>query len=455
MPDLPGARDRPVRAPPGRGSGGGRHRHSRAPGPRRHDRPLGGVRGSRGPAPWRRHRRGRRAARRSWTTTPTWRSSRSWRSAPRSGRPRGDVHRRHRASAAPSRWSGRVVRGRATPASWATSSLDPGGPPCNCGRRGCSEVLASGTALNRLIARGRAAAGHDRGGAAGRADEDAVAAGVLRRWAGAWRTPSTRSWPCSTPTWSSSVAGLGAAAVAALRGLLPSTSPWFGARWCRPGWAMTRASSAPGCERSSRMTRAVLVNGVPATGKTTIARAHRCATGRPGPELDASRRSCSRSWATGCRPRVGSGAGAGQHRLACGRCSAGFPTRLPSWSSRPGSACRRTTPSCGSGAAGVDRWVEVWCHADPAVLVARYEARTRHPGHPAPEDFVDELRHLAALRTPDSAGPVLEVDTSDCGAYRPRRDRTLGEERSCRTSRQDTNRRPVRGHVRLVHSASC
>ncbi|MFO7531242.1 MAG: hypothetical protein R6W93_02185, partial [Candidatus Limnocylindrales bacterium] len=66
--------------------------------------------------------------------------------------------------------------------------------------------------------------------------------------------------------------------------------------------------------------------------------------------------------------------------------------------------------------ARVDRWVEVWCHADPDVLVARYAARQRHPGHPAPEDFVDELRQLISSARPMALAPTLEVNTTDFAA---------------------------------------
>ena len=64
-------------------------------------------------------------------------------------------------------------------------------------------------------------------------------------------------------------------------------------------------------------------------------------------------------------------------------------------------------------AAGVDRWVEVWCHAAPETLVARYLARDRHEGHPAAADYVDELAALARVATPMSRSPLLDVDTTD------------------------------------------
>ena len=47
--------------------------------------------------------------------------------------------------------SRRVLRGRGNAGQLGHLTIDPDGPPCNCGRRGCSEVLASGTALTRSI----------------------------------------------------------------------------------------------------------------------------------------------------------------------------------------------------------------------------------------------------------------------------------------------------------------
>lgn len=161
------------------------------------------------------------------------------------------------------------------------------------------------------------------------------------------------------------------------------------------------------------MTRAVLVNGVPASGKTTIARAIGAHLEVPVLELDAVKevlfeelghRDADRTWGR-----------------ALGRASLGSLWALlagfPSDSLAVVEAWFRLPPHDhvlrGLERAGVDRWVEVWCHADPAVLVARYEARTRHPGHPAAEDFVDELRHLASVARPIGLGPCLEVDTGD------------------------------------------
>ena len=62
--------------------------------------------------------------------------------------------------------------------------------------------------------------------------------------------------------------------------------------------------------------------------------------------------------------------------------------------------------------AGIQRWAENLCHASVDVLVARYAARTRHPGHP-PASYATELAQLAEMAEPMAIEGCLSVDTSD------------------------------------------
>lgn len=161
------------------------------------------------------------------------------------------------------------------------------------------------------------------------------------------------------------------------------------------------------------MTRAILVNGVPATGKTNIARAIGKRLHLPVMTLDTVKevlfeelgdRDADREWG-----RV------------LGRISmrsiwaliGGFPADatvvVEAWFRLP----PHEPVLAGLTRARVDQWVEVWCHTDPDVLAARYATRKRHPGHPAPEDYVEELRALAGIARPMALAPVLDVDTTD------------------------------------------
>lgn len=63
--------------------------------------------------------------------------------------------------------------------------------------------------------------------------------------------------------------------------------------------------------------------------------------------------------------------------------------------------------------AGVTRTAELWCHAPPEIVAERYEARLdqRHAGHPGAA-FIPELIALANRAQPVRRGPILDIDTT-------------------------------------------
>jgi glucokinase len=74
------------------------------------------------------------------------------------------------------------------------------------------------------------------------------------------------------------------------------------------------------------------------------------------------------------------------------------------------------TLSAGIARAGLTDLAEVWCHAPPETIGARYQARLhlRPAGHPGAE-YVPELTALAACAKPTGLGSVagpFEVDTT-------------------------------------------
>ena len=121
--------------------------------------------------------------------------------------------------------SRRVLRGRGNTGQLGHLTIDPSGPPCKCGRNGCSEVFLSGTALNRYIEE----AGLPRGTTvehllAGRHENPSAA--VLGRWVTPWRHAIDTVVATLDPDLVLLGGGLGGATVAALQGSV-SASRWF------------------------------------------------------------------------------------------------------------------------------------------------------------------------------------------------------------------------------------
>lgn len=61
---------------------------------------------------------------------------------------------------------------------------------------------------------------------------------------------------------------------------------------------------------------------------------------------------------------------------------------------------------------GADRVVEIWCDASVETIVERYARRVplRHPGHPGVE-FLPRLRELVAESSPIEVGELFRLDT--------------------------------------------
>lgn len=67
--------------------------------------------------------------------------------------------------------------------------------------------------------------------------------------------------------------------------------------------------------------------------------------------------------------------------------------------------------------AGIARFVELWCHAPGEILAERYLERVdlRHKGHPGRE-YAPELEEVAKRAAPMNIGPLYSIDTSDFAA---------------------------------------
>lgn len=160
------------------------------------------------------------------------------------------------------------------------------------------------------------------------------------------------------------------------------------------------------------MKSAILINGVPASGKSTVARAIAAGLGVPLMTLDTVKEPLFSHFGTGDR----------EHNRTLGRASyaiifaaiADWPDPatvvIDAWFGfQPAEVLRRHLAT-----AGIGRTAEIWCHAPGPVLAARYAARvgTRSAGHPGAE-YLPELVALNERATPTGLGATFDIDTTE------------------------------------------
>lgn len=166
------------------------------------------------------------------------------------------------------------------------------------------------------------------------------------------------------------------------------------------------------------MRQAVLVNGVPASGKSTVARGIAQHLHCPLLALDTVKEALFGQLGTGDRDynrKLGRGSYAAIWALV-----AEFPADavvvVDAWFGfQPVSVLRDHLRR--ADVAGV---VELWCHAPPELVAQRYAERclTRHIGHLGLE-YVAELRELAVTALPTGLGALVDVDTSRLISWEP------------------------------------
>jgi glucokinase len=309
---------------------------------------------------------------------------------------------------------GRLLRGRRSAGQLGHLVIDPDGPPCLCGRRGCLETLSAGPALARHMAEAGLPPETRAEDLLARPDGRA-AASALRAWVRPLRQGIDTLVAALNPDLVLLGGGLGAAGAVALCDHAPPGPGWYhapvraaalGAQAGVIGAALAglRATQAPA-------KRVVLVNGVPASGKSTVAHALSSALGWTHLALDTVKQPFLEELPPGDR----------LFNRTLGRASyralfdlmrdapAGSGFVLDAWFGfQP---LDRLTQ--GLASAEIGRVAEIWCGAPPEEIGRRYAARVpfRGPGHPG-LDYVPELVELAAAAKPTGLAPVRVVDTT-------------------------------------------
>lgn len=160
---------------------------------------------------------------------------------------------------------------------------------------------------------------------------------------------------------------------------------------------------------ATQQKQVVLVNGIPASGKSTLTRTLAARLNLPVLTLDSIKEPFMASFGPVDRQR--------NRQLGCaayqaiwqivGQAPQGCVYLIDAWFGfQPKSVLEQ-----GLASAGVSRALELWIAISPDDAAARYQARlaNRMPGHPGAE-YLPELRRLAEQARPMAAGPIYQVD---------------------------------------------
>jgi glucokinase len=319
--------------------------------------------------------------------------------------------------------NGRIVSGKQSAGQLGHLIVNHTGRQCVCGQRGCVETESSGTALRRHL---------DEAGyspetrfehilpLAQAGDERALS--VIHSWAGPLRAAIGTLAASFDPGVLLLGGGMGRAALDALA-FLPEATGWYktivrsaelgddagiiGAGLAaldiaRPGNALAQRSMGK---------RVLMVNGIPASGKSRLSHALSERTGWPILALDTIKNPFLQNIE-------------GVDRLF--NRTLGKASYQAIWSvirDAPGGSAFIVDAWFGFqpiellrnhiAMSGVTEIAEIWCHAPGDVLAERYAARLeeRLPGHPGAA-YIPELIELAKRAAPTGLAPVCDIDTT-------------------------------------------
>lgn len=309
---------------------------------------------------------------------------------------------------------GQLLRGKGTAGQLGHLVIDPAGPLCLCGRKGCLETSSSGSSLARHIARAGLPPETQVEDLLARMPEP-ISTAVVMAWAAPLRQAIDSLVAALGPDLVLLGGGLGRQAVSALEHLPQPASSWYDAP-IQPAALGSEAGvigAGLAALRSSHTKRktVILVNGVPASGKSTVARQIGDALGWPVLSLDTVKQPFLDALPPGDR-LFNRTLGRASYRamfdvVRDAPVGSGFV--LDAWFGLQPVECLAEALE----GAGVLGCVELWCEAPPGEIGRRYADRAgrRGPGHPG-LDYVPELIDLARRATPTGLVPARRQDTT-------------------------------------------
>lgn len=315
--------------------------------------------------------------------------------------------------------NGQIVNGRRCAGQLGHLVVNINGQPCLCGQRGCIETESSGTSLRRHL--------DEAGYGSETRFEDILeqaeaggqsAIGVLRAWSGPLRAAINTLSAAFDPDVVVIGGGMGDAAIRSLA-FLPELETWYTS-------AVRRAELGDdagiiGCglaaldlvatTASKSGKRLIMVNGIPASGKSSVSSALSRKTGWPVIALDAVKNPFLELIPDVDRPfnRILGRASYKSIFSIIGESAPASTFIVDAWFGfQPTDVLREHIAM-----AGITEIVELWCHAPPEVISERYRNRIdkRPKGHPGLA-YVPELIELARKAEPSRLGPTYEVETT-------------------------------------------
>ncbi|MDK4712873.1 ROK family protein [Rhizobium sp. CNPSo 4039] len=312
--------------------------------------------------------------------------------------------------------AGRIYHGHKAAGQLGHICVSQDGPPCPCGRRGCVETFSSGTALRRHIAEAGLSVTTIREIFDMAAEGNDTAVRVLRQWATPLRAALDNIAATMDPEIILLGGGLGCDAARALADL-PAPAPWFcpailPAKLADDAGVIGSGLLIFGADALPQGKRVVLINGVPASGKSRLAKALSLRTGWPILSLDGIKNPFLQHIGPVDR----------DFNRTLGKASYqaiwSFIAEAPTGSTFIVDAWFGFQPKAQLesylNAAHIDHVAELWCKVPGSVAGERYASRLKErlPGHPGAE-YVPELIALADRAEPMGCGAVMTVDQTE------------------------------------------